>query len=541
MALAERAELVARLSLDDQFSKKLGAADGAMKSFGKGVSTLAGNIAKMGAVAAVGMAGALVASVKEASNLSETVSKVGVVFKSSAASVLAFGDTAAAALGMSKNEALAAAGTYGNLFVSMGLADDASAQMSTSLVQLAGDLASFNNMGTDEVLEKLRAGLTGESEPLKTLGVNINEVIIKEKALALGLTKTTTGTLPAAIKAQAAYALIFEQTATAQGDFARTSGGLANQQRILKANLANTAATIGTALLPGVTKLAVKLNDLIIKNQPAIERFAEQLPAAFEGVVAFAEKIPWDAIGVSLQGAAVGAQALFSAFSAMPDDVKALLIGMVGLNKLTGGAVGSIVSELGKGLIKGVLGMNAGVVNINAGMVNGGGIGGAAGAAAGGISTLAKGLLLAEGAALVALVAGFQQKVSGETVGAAANVQGQAEVMIASSPTFEELTTAINGVDRGIKDINGNILYQLVGGKEAVQKLEATRAELVTARQQAYIANQGTDALLRANLQMPTPPPIVNVTVNTSVTARSVVDSTEQYYRVGSNTRVVAI
>ena len=207
----------------------------------------------MGAV--VGLGAALASSIGPASDLNETVSKVGVVFGSSASQVLAFGDTAASALGMTRNEALAAAGTYGNLFRSMGMVEETSADMSVGLVELAGDLASFNNMDPTLVLDKLRAGLSGETEPLKALGVNLTAAAIKAKAMAMGLSDGT-GELTASAKAQASYALIMEQTSLAQGDFARTSTGLANQQRILKATFGDMKATIGTAILPAVNSLA---------------------------------------------------------------------------------------------------------------------------------------------------------------------------------------------------------------------------------------------------------------------------------------------
>jgi hypothetical protein len=175
-------------------------------------------------------------SVAAASDLSETQSKVSVVFGKSSAAVLAFGKTSAVAMGESTQQAEEAAATFGNLFVSMKLGQPKAAQMSTTMVKLASDLASFNNTNPADALEALRAGLVGEVEPLRRYGVNLNDAQLRQEAVALGLEKTTKNVLPPAIRAQAAYALILDQTKTAQGDFQRTSGGLANQQRILSAS-----------------------------------------------------------------------------------------------------------------------------------------------------------------------------------------------------------------------------------------------------------------------------------------------------------------
>lgn len=239
-----------------------------------GFSSVGASMMKVGGIMTATVTAPIVAgamqSIEAASDLSETISKVGRVFGDNADEVLAFGENAATALGMSKNEALSAAGTFGNLFRAMGMTEDTSADMSTSLVQLAGDLASFNNMDPTEVLDKLRAGLSGESEPLKSLGVNLNEATIKAKAMQMGLTDAS-GTLSAAAKAQATYALILEQTTLAQGDFARTSDGLANQTRILKAQFADASAELGAKLLPIAIQLVGFLNQLLtaFTNLPA--------------------------------------------------------------------------------------------------------------------------------------------------------------------------------------------------------------------------------------------------------------------------------
>ena len=257
-------------------------------SMGKAVTDLGATAAKLtfGAMVAGAtvLGGVLASTIGPASDLNETVSKVGVVFGESAGAVMDFASTSATALGMTRNEALAAAGTYGNLFRSMGMTEAASADMSTGIVQLAADLASFNNMDPSEVLEKMRAGLTGETEPLKSLGVNINQAMLETKALTMGLWDGT-GALSASAKAQASYALIVEQTSLAQGDFARTSDGLANRQRILNATIGDLKSTIGTAVLPMVNALAGALVGMLNgpQMQTAVFNFSEMIRSLGEG------------------------------------------------------------------------------------------------------------------------------------------------------------------------------------------------------------------------------------------------------------------
>lgn len=193
-------------------------------------------------------------SVTAASNLQESMSKIGAVFGEQSTAIVAWSETSAAAFGQSQQQALEAAGTYGNLFQAFGIGRSQAAEMSTTLVTLASDLASFNNTSVDEALLALRSGLSGETEPLKRYGATLSDVRLKEEALAMGIYDGT-GTLGVAAKAQAAYSLILKDTSMQQGDFIRTADGLANSQKTASAEFENAKSKLGTDLLPVVTAI----------------------------------------------------------------------------------------------------------------------------------------------------------------------------------------------------------------------------------------------------------------------------------------------
>ena len=241
-----------------------------LKTWAKGTAAVIAGAFAAGKVIEFGKA-----AVDAASNLNESISKTGVVFGGAAADVEAWSKSSATSMGLSQQAALEAAGTYGNLAVALGLPQAQAADMSKSLVGLAGDLASFNNVPVDQALDALKSGLTGETEPLKKFGVNINEATLKAQAMAMGLSDGK-GPLDAAAKAQASYALIMKQTGTAQGDFARTSDGLANQQRIAAAQTENMKASLGQALLPVIQQVVGILNQYLI---PALKILADFLAA----------------------------------------------------------------------------------------------------------------------------------------------------------------------------------------------------------------------------------------------------------------------
>lgn len=276
------ASLMATLGLDssdfnqgidsaERKSDKLGTALRGLSSIGAGILAAGFATAATGAVL---LGKEIFHDIGLASNLAETISKTSVVFGDSADDIMEWSKTSANSLGLSQNAALTATATYGNLFRAMNIGEKESADMSMGLVNLSGDLASFNNMDPTVVLDKLRAGLSGETEPLKSLGININETILKEKALELGIYDGIDA-LTASQKAHASYALIMEQTTLAQGDFARTSQGAANQQRILQARIEDIRTAFGKKFEPTYTKILNQINDFMVK--PEVMEFVDTL------------------------------------------------------------------------------------------------------------------------------------------------------------------------------------------------------------------------------------------------------------------------
>ncbi len=242
------------------------------KRLGSGILASARRfVAPVAALFAVGAGVAFFkAAVSGASDLAESASKVKVVFGEQSAAIMWASKTSATAMGLSKASYLEATGALGNLFVSLKLQPKAAAEMSQGMVTLAADMASFNNVPIEDALLAIRSGLTGETEPLKRFGVNMNEATLKAQAMEMGLINTTKNALTPQTKALAAQALIMAQTGTAQGDFARISDGLANQQKILAARTEDLKTKIGGFLLPAVTKFTSFLSEKVV---PAVDDF----------------------------------------------------------------------------------------------------------------------------------------------------------------------------------------------------------------------------------------------------------------------------
>jgi phage-related protein len=238
------------------------AVQGAGKALG--LYTLAAGAAGT-ALAAFGIKG-----VKTASDLSEVENVVNKTFgEDGAAKVDVWAKQAAVSFGLSELSAKKMNGTMGAMLKSTGLTDAAVLDMSTSLTGLAGDMASFYNLDGEEAFNKLRSGISGETEPLKQLGINMSQANLAAFALAQGIKKPIASMSQAEL-ATLRYNYILKATKDVQGDFAATSGGLANQLRIAKLQVENIASSFGQALLPSVTSTIQGLNGLINEAMPAL-------------------------------------------------------------------------------------------------------------------------------------------------------------------------------------------------------------------------------------------------------------------------------
>jgi hypothetical protein len=200
-----------------------------------------------------------------ASDLEETISKVGVIFGDTAGEIDKFASTAAMRIGQSKQQALDAAANFAIFGKAAGLSGQALVDFSVDFVALASDLASFNNTTPEEAIMAIGAALRGEAEPLRRYGVLLNDATLKAAAMELGI-YAGNGALTAQQKILAAQKVILEQTTLAQGDFERTSDGLANSQRQISAAVADAQAQLGQALLPVIQQLATYVKDVVVPN-----------------------------------------------------------------------------------------------------------------------------------------------------------------------------------------------------------------------------------------------------------------------------------
>ncbi len=283
-------------------------ADGLEKSK-KGVKEWAGQLRATGtmftAAVTTPIVGGFAMMVNSASDLAESTSAVEATYGDAADTIIKASEDSANAVGMSQQEYLDSAKSLGVYAKAAGLSGEAMTAFGMDTIGAAADLASFHNADPTEVLDAIKAGLTGETEPLKRFGIMMNEASVQAKAMEMGLVGAN-GEISEENKILARQQIIMEQLGPASGDFAKTSEGLANQQRILKARLKDVSAQFGKFLLPYMlkgTKIAQKmitwverLSDRNKKLALAIAAFAAALGPA---LIALSMMLPALALLVS--------------------------------------------------------------------------------------------------------------------------------------------------------------------------------------------------------------------------------------------------
>ncbi|EMX5409765.1 peptidoglycan DD-metalloendopeptidase family protein [Listeria innocua] len=275
-----------------------------------------------------------------ASDTNESLNKVDVAFKGNAESVKRWSKTTLDNIGLAQGTALDLAATYGDMSTSMGLSTQEAEKMSTSMVDLAGNLASFKNIDIDRANTALNGVFTGETEALKSLGIVMTQTNLEQFALETGAGKVAKSStevtkqniarekaqkkLNEAIKehgknsleareaqnklqeiqaktsegakvnlkdmkqdelVRLRYNYVMKQTTNAHGDFKNTSDQAANASRVFSESVKELASNAGQFLLPIITPLIIKASDFTKKLSDipgAVKGMKEKFKPAFE-------------------------------------------------------------------------------------------------------------------------------------------------------------------------------------------------------------------------------------------------------------------
>ena len=268
------------------------------------------------------------------SDLSEVQNVVDVTFPHMNQQINQFAQNAAKRFGLSETMAKRFTGTFGAMAKAFGFGEKAAYDMSTTLTGLAGDVASFRNIGQDEAYTKLKSVFTGETESLKDLGIVMTQAALDAYALQNGFGKTT-AKMSEMEKVALRYKFVQDKLTTAAGDFSRTSDGWANQVKILQLQFDSLKATIGQGLINVLSPVIHVVNTLIGKLMSlvnAFHAFTELVMGKRSGGGASAAAAGMEAVAKAADKAGTAAGGAGSAAKKAAKDMKGISTGIDELN-----------------------------------------------------------------------------------------------------------------------------------------------------------------------------------------------------------------
>ncbi len=300
-----------------KFSRGSLAGSGAVGHLGRSVAFASGAF-----LSGVGLIAVLKESTTAAGSLEVQLQRTDKTFGGNADTIKKWSESSAKSLGVTRAAALDAVNTVGTLLTNMGVAAGQVAKLSPTLLQRAADVASAKGVSSDTVNTAFIAGIAGRTRALKQLGIVIDATTIKEEAEREGLVRNVVDAGKVAVateqvriaeyklgvaiekhgaqsveaaqasdtlsrakdaakkasaghaealtneqKALATYGAIMSQTANLQGNFAKHSGNLAEQTKILHAEIGNVEETLGRGLIPQLEHYLPILTNWIDRNE----------------------------------------------------------------------------------------------------------------------------------------------------------------------------------------------------------------------------------------------------------------------------------
>jgi hypothetical protein len=261
------AQITADISnFDKNIKKATDIADSSTKKMQAKFDRLGDTFVKVGTKASILSAGLVAVGTKAflmAADIEDAVGATEQIFGDNANTVNAWASKLDSSFGIAKKEALEYSNLMGSMLINIGkLTKEEASKQSAKLIELAGDLTAMYGGTTADAVRALTGALKGNNTMLDNYGMAVNEALIKQKALELGLVGVN-GEMTLQAKQGATLALIWEQTGAAQGQAAREADGASGAMRALKTEITNLTTELGEVLLPIITPIVAGIRDFV--------------------------------------------------------------------------------------------------------------------------------------------------------------------------------------------------------------------------------------------------------------------------------------
>ena len=274
-------------------------------------------------------------AIQSASDMGETLSKVGVIFGDTAGDIEAWADTAADRLGQTKQQALDAASTFALFGSTAGKTGTDLSGFAMEMTELATDMASFHNTSPQDAIDALGAALRGEMEPIRRYNVILDDAALRQAALAEKIVETDKQALTPQQKVLAAHAAIMQRTTIVQGDMNRTIDSTSNVQKRLTASIGEVQRELGEALLPAFHEVISGAKDFVtaVDFRELFAKLGEVMRITLDPLMAWGRSVG-DLFSAMFKGAKQG-ETMTNFFDALKVVIKAVNVPLIAILKIS--------------------------------------------------------------------------------------------------------------------------------------------------------------------------------------------------------------
>lgn len=218
------------------------------------------------------------ASANMATQTESSVQRLVDIYGSASDSVGDFIDANARALGMSKSAAASFSSVYGNLF--SAFADqETNAELTNRYLNMTAVVASKTGRTVEDVQERVRSGLLGNTEAIEDLGIFVNVKTIEMtdafKRMASGKSWEQ---LDAYTQQQIRSMAILEQATAKYGDeVADTSANIRNRYKAAYEDFQNSWGNIVNTVLLPVLNVLTQVFDIATRGLNTISGYGKQI------------------------------------------------------------------------------------------------------------------------------------------------------------------------------------------------------------------------------------------------------------------------
>lgn len=271
-------EVIVRLKADIRnLQSGLTAAAAGVNRFVTGTTTSLKRLVNLRNLA---VAGTVAGMIKIGSSAEEAENLFDVSFGKMSATVREWSKNLGDRLKVSDTGLRQTAGSFKLFLDGFDLGEDKATAMSQALTKMAYDMSSLRNLRFEDSLTKIQAALAGEVEPLRRLGVTVNDTTLRLWALKNGLDANVKGWSEQQ-KVIARFGVVQEGLQKDTGDLEKTMGSTTNLLRSISDQVKELSIAVYEQWKPTIQATLTTVRDWLIQNRESVAKWAGRVGAYF--------------------------------------------------------------------------------------------------------------------------------------------------------------------------------------------------------------------------------------------------------------------